>query len=131
MPALNFQPRFVPLIVQGKKSSTIRAFRKDGRDSKPGDKLYLYTGMRTKHCKAIGTVYCRETTEIEIDEHGIRQYSQAAGCFLKASPLLELLIAQRDGFSDFEEMRDWFKRQHGLPFRGLLIEFSPFCAGYN
>jgi hypothetical protein len=30
MPALNFQPRFAPLVESGEKRCTIRAFRRDG-----------------------------------------------------------------------------------------------------
>ena len=30
-------------------------------------------------------------------------------------------LAKADGFSSWEEMRDWFKSQHGLPFNGILI----------
>ena len=36
MPALNFQARFAPLVESGQKRQTIRAYRKDGRDPKPG-----------------------------------------------------------------------------------------------
>ncbi len=53
MPSLNFQARFAPLVESGEKRQTIRAYRKDGRDPKRGDKLYLFTGMRTKACRPL------------------------------------------------------------------------------
>ena len=29
--------------------------------------------------------------------------------------------AQDDGFKDWNEMRDWFKAEHGLPFEGVAL----------
>jgi hypothetical protein len=29
-----------------------------------------------------------------------------------------------DGFSCWEEMRQWFQHQHGLPFSGVLIRWT-------
>jgi uncharacterized protein YqfB (UPF0267 family) len=39
----NFQPRFVPFILSGEKTRTIRSVRKN--PDKPGDMLYLYRGL--------------------------------------------------------------------------------------
>ena len=52
----NFQPRFAPRIRAWDadpesplaKAHTIRAPRKGGREDKPGDTMYLYTGLRQK-----------------------------------------------------------------------------------
>jgi hypothetical protein len=30
-------------------------------------------------------------------------------------------FARNDGFNDWQAMRDWFEKQHGLPFEGILI----------
>jgi len=40
----NFQQRFVPLIMAGRKTHTIRAHREHA--DKPGNMLHLYTGLR-------------------------------------------------------------------------------------
>jgi hypothetical protein len=53
MPSLNFQTQFVRLIESGKKRQTIRPLRKN--PIKVGDKLYLFTGLRTKDCKTLVT----------------------------------------------------------------------------
>jgi len=42
----NFRERFAPFILSGKKTHTIRAVRI--HPDKPGNILYLYTGLRTK-----------------------------------------------------------------------------------
>jgi hypothetical protein len=33
-------------------------------------------------------------------------------------------FAVADGFSCWEEMRQWFEHQHGLPFTGILIRWK-------
>ena len=70
MPALNFKAEFAPLVESGEKRQTIRKLRKDGRDPKVGDALYLYTGMRTKKCRKLGIAPCESVQPIEIDEYG-------------------------------------------------------------
>jgi hypothetical protein len=34
-------------------------------------------------------------------------------------------FAHADGFACWEEMRQWFENQHGLPFTGILIQWNP------
>lgn len=57
MPAYNFQRQFVPMILDLSKPHTIRR-RRAKRPTVPGDKLSLYTGMRTKQCILIATAPC-------------------------------------------------------------------------
>lgn len=59
MPALSFQKQFGPKILDGSKTFTLRELRKDGRDPKTGQTLFLFTGQRTKQCKKIGEKLCR------------------------------------------------------------------------
>ena len=132
MPLLNFQSRFAPLIASGEKNQTIRAYRKDGRDPKPGDPLYLWTGCRTKDARKIGETICSSVTHVVITRHGIG-FRGESGEFevlmidgpldQEGVPLCEF-EAMSDGFSCFEEMVDWFEKTHGLPFNGLLIKWA-------
>lgn len=119
MPALNFQARFAPLVESGEKTQTIRAFRKDGRDPKPGDTLYLFTGMRTKACRKLGEATCADALPIEI---------LTGRCIvLHGGPLAPGYadaLAILDGFGSAGEMMDWFEKTHGLPFEGLLIRWD-------
>ena len=48
-----FKNQFAPLVANGSKVHTIRDYRKDDRHAKPGDRLQLYTGLRTKQCKKL------------------------------------------------------------------------------
>jgi len=135
MPALNFQKRFAPLVESGEKRQTIRAYRKDGRDPKPGDTLYLYTGMRTKKCRKLGEAECKSARRIQLldIESGERpltvtldsregwQDRPVAAYVL--NPFQRSDVAERDGFADASEMFAWFEKTHGLPFEGLLIRW--------
>jgi len=55
MPSVNYKKRFVPDVESGIKKQTIRKKRKN--PIKPGDKLYFFTGLRTKHCRRLETKY--------------------------------------------------------------------------
>jgi len=73
MPALNFKSRFAPAVelglanplAPGAKRCTIRATRK--RPICPGDRLSLYTGMRTKACRKLGEAECRTVDRLTLD----------------------------------------------------------------
>ena len=47
----NFQARFVPFILNGAKTHTIRAIRTN--PDKPGNTLHLYTGLRQKGARLL------------------------------------------------------------------------------
>lgn len=102
------------------KRQTIRAFRKDNKNPSAGDVLYLYTGMRTKQCKKLGEVTCKNTTEVTIEKHGLQFPLLSAD----EAPNMTLdQFAKMDGFSNWQEMAEWFDKTHGLPFTGLLISW--------
>ena len=119
-PALNFQARFAPIVESGEKRQTIRAYRKDGRDPKVGDTLYLYTGQRTKRCRKLGEARCRSVQPIQIRVGNIALPGKRGGSTSRQCHA----IARADGFSDWSAMTRWFSRTHGLPFKGLLIRWG-------
>lgn len=124
MPLLNFQSRFAPLVESGEKRQTIRAYRKDGRDPKVGDRLHLWTGLRSKGARKLGEARCSRVRPIEIDRSAPMGHYRVrlAGKALSRDAIQRL--AQRDGFVfGFDFMR-FFETTHGLPFRGLLIEWK-------
>jgi len=116
MPALNFQERFATPVQNGQKRQTIRRIWK--RPIKAGDTLYLYTGMRTHKCRCLRKIeICKSTEEIEIRWNLVVFY-----------PIGYLQwdlnrFAKYDGFNNWIEMRNWFDKKYGLPFRGVLIEW--------
>ena len=121
MPAINFQKRFAPLILSGEKCRTIRALRKDGRPPcAAGDRLKLYTGMRTKGCTLVKTVEVIACEEITIRRDG----AYLADAVYGPGGERPDFFARLDGFKDWAEMRDWFEQAHGLPFEGWLIRWK-------
>lgn len=63
--------------------------------------------------------------DVEIEQHGgitLRggngTFTERHGYSWKPDPDT---FAHLDGFSSWQEMRDWFAAEHGLPFRGIVI----------
>jgi len=129
MPAIGFQKRFVPLVESGEKRQTIRAMRK--RPFVVGDRLYLYSGMRTKQCRKLGEASAIEVSTVRITRKGIG-FEAEDGSFEALlvedpPPHKESLCdyeAQQDGFADFNEMIEWFEENHRLPFVGQKIRWG-------
>jgi hypothetical protein len=115
----NFQPRFVPFIIDGRKTHTIRAQRSN--PSKPGDMLHLYTGLRTKKAKLLMRVLCVKVEEISIyeDHLGVRCVKVGSD-FLRSDE--KEFLAQRDGFKDFNDMMGFWDGR--LPFVGHIIHWK-------
>jgi uncharacterized protein YqfB (UPF0267 family) len=116
MPLYNFQPRFVPLILSGQKTHTIRAKRK--RQTLPGDTLYLYTGLRQKGAQRLLVTQCTRVQNIEIRD------TKAIGFLIVIdddwlSTDEKDSLALRDGFENqWDMLRFWDGR---LPFKGDII----------
>lgn len=127
----NFQARFVPFILSGKKKHTIRSRR--AHPDKPGNTLHLYSGLRTKKAQLLMRATCTRVEEIVITE--IAEISTPgfirvvlAGHELDLSECRQLAI--RDGFKSFTEMVAFWRQHRALPFRGHVIHWSkPFEFG--
>lgn len=131
MAGLGFKKQFVAPIRRRKnpKDQTIRGFRKV--PITPGERLYLFTGMRTNYCKKIGEAVCYSVTEIILDEKGFRTGGDDLGEGIKAwyhqNDFFKLNeFARRDGFKNWKELVDFWKQEHGddcFPFHGVLIRY--------
>ena len=117
MPLLGFKKQFAPMVEAGTKRQTIRAKRKDGRNPKRGDTLYLYVGLRTKSCRKLGEAVCKSVQEICVDVKGIN----LSGDWLNDVAMMRIVRA--DGFQLWVEFLAFFRKEHGLPFWGLLIKW--------
>jgi hypothetical protein len=116
MVAYNFNPRFAPLIESGKKLQTIRDKGKK-RHAQAGERLQLYTGMRTRNCRKLLQPLCLEVLPISIRLSGV----SVNGKDLDQAQTNELALA--DGFENFDEFIAFFSAR--LPLDGLLIKWSP------
>ncbi len=136
MPAYSFQGQFVPVIENETKPHTVRANRKDGKVPKPGDRLYLYYGMRTKQCRKIGEAVCSGVKGVTISDEGIEFHGLWGGPLVK--PDCDK-FAWKDGFrpegstaetpgAAFKLLLHFFKQTHELPFKGVVIYWKDFKA---
>jgi len=115
MVAISFERRFAGAIATGKKRQTVRRERK--RPIATGDRLQLYTGMRTKSCRKLADAVCTGTEAITIDEGELF----LGGRFLDAHDREG--FAWADGFKNFDAMVAWFSQKAGLPFEGRVIKW--------
>lgn len=108
MVAFNFSAKYAPQILSGEKYSTIRPTKR----CKAGDKLQLYTGMRTKRVKLLKVAECVLVEKIQIFKDRIE------GVEMEEQELLEIL-----GFPhyNFEEFIRYFEKEYGLPCTGYLV----------
>lgn len=122
MVAYSFHKRFEPAIRAGTKLQTIRADRK--RHALRGERIQLYVGMRSRHCRLIASPECvgvwpvrlqLEAGVITADERNVRQ------------PMHLDAFAVSDGFVDWADMVAFWKREHPsvLVFSGWVIRWAP------
>jgi hypothetical protein len=110
----NFQKRFVPMILDGSKTHTIRAPRT--HPDKVGNTLYLYTGLRQKGARLLLRAVCTKIEEIRI-------YSN---CQVSIDATLldfdeRQQLARCDGFKDFADMMVFWNGRR--PFVGSIIHW--------
>lgn len=118
MPLLGFTV-FKDKILDGTKTQTIRKPRKNS--IKAGDKLYLYWHPRQKACQKLGEAICTETFPILIfkdywigkqrlfiSEHDGKMFMPT-----ETERFKEIVV--RDGFSNPEEMLQFFESHYPLP----------------
>lgn len=115
MPAYNFKLAFAHDVEIGVKHQTIRLNRK--YPTKKGDKLSLYTGMRTKRCRLLKRAECTSVVPVEIHD----TYVTVDGERLHRDDIKALALA--DGFLSSAMFVSFFEKQYGLPFKGVLIKW--------
>jgi uncharacterized protein YqfB (UPF0267 family) len=121
MVAYSFKERFAEPITSGTKRQTIRAERK--RHARPGEVLQLYQGMRTRHCRLILRAQCLDVKPIRIDL--VEQTVTAGIECINTRKALDA-FARRDGFSDWDDMHDFWMIEHSgkETFSGVLITWT-------
>lgn len=124
MVAYSFQGQFVQRIQAKTKSQTIRAHGKR-RHVRPGERIQLYTGMRTKACRKIiePDPVCVAVLPILLDRNG-GGYNRI---LINGEPLSRKgfdEFAREDGFESAKAMADFWMETHGAEskiFEGVLI----------
>ena len=118
---LSFKPEFQQLVREGKKTQTIRL--KGKRPPRPGDKLYLFTGLRTKKCKRLGETRCSQVQDITIV--GLSEV-YVNGKLLTPGRIDSL--ARKDGFRTLYDFYGFFKSHYDLPFKGVVIKWEELAT---
>lgn len=128
-----FQPQFAPLVESGQKRQTVRPVPK--RLPRAGQEISLrqWTGKPYRSPqRELRRSMLDDIQPITIHDDGITFTNEGAiygTCkvtFRKMDSSDRLLndFAKADGFSGWQEMRDWFARTHGLPFTGVLLKWA-------
>ena len=128
MVAYNFQKQFAEPIRLGAKTHTIRKNSRR-RHARPGEKLQLYTGMRTRNCeKIIDDPTCQHSLAIAIDVGPIvidGIVIEFGGATVQLDDLS--LFATDDGFPDLLAFYQFWLDFHGEgTFNGRLISWGDF-----
>lgn len=111
-----FKPQFAPMVENGTKLQTVRPRPK--RMPKEGDTISLrcWTGapyrskqrvLREAVVVGVRSIDIREDC-MGLDGEGLHHYEEEE-------------FAMADGFSSPREMREWFRKTHGLPFVGIVL----------
>ncbi len=104
---LGFKKRFRAPIESGAKIHTMRDVRKN--PPKIGERLFMYTGLRTKYCELItNRETLRATQQIEIKVH---VFSKIVCAWIDGRCLDVFEVAefvQNDGFDDAEDFAEWW-----------------------
>lgn len=133
MVAYNFQRQFVPAIQAGKKRQTIRAHRKNNRHARVGERLQLYSGLRTKNCRKLfdKDPICNavDSVEIYIKEAGQIEQIVLNGTHLNSNEIEK--FAKADGFmaanglTARDAMGVFFQGYYGIGiFKGNVIRWE-------
>jgi len=117
MPALNFKTKFAPAILAGKKPFTLREPRKDGRDPKLGEPLYLFTAMRTKQCRKFAEKPCRFAVTISL---GWREVTIGGLKTLREWKELDT-FSQLDGFKNYAEFCLFHQVKFGMTDKPMKL----------
>lgn len=123
MPLIHFQERFASAVASGAKRQTIRKERK--RPIEPGDRLILGTWEGKPYRSKVRRLREAECSQVEPVRIGYGRYCDEAiivsGRHLTSDECDE--FAEADGFTCLSVMLAWFGKTHGLPFRGVLIQW--------
>jgi hypothetical protein len=120
MTLINFaRSEFVKSVQDGSKNFTIRKLRKHPFNK--GEKLQLYTGLRTKHAIKLKDAVCKNVWDLRIEEHKGTFLFKLNGRTLSHAKVER--VAHKVGFASVDAWINYFKEKYKLPFEGQLIEW--------
>lgn len=123
---------FIDKILSGAKRQTIRRAGPKWANVKVGDKLTLYTGLRTKQCRKLGEAVVESITPITIDtECDNVAVETPLGDFNLDLPALNDLVA-RDGFDSNDDFFKFFCLNYYVGrLKMVVIRWADFKEAKN
>ena len=118
---------FIDKILSGEKRQTIRRAGKKWANVKVGDKLTLYTGLRTKQCRKLGEAEIEEILDVRIVTSILNVCYVFVNDTLIRRKELEKL-ARKDGFDSGIAFCKWFFDKYGDDFHGKVIRWKNFIT---
>ena len=125
---------FIDKILSGEKRQTIRKAGPKWAKVKVGDKLTLYTGLRTKGCRKLGEAEVESIEDIEIEMFDLVDGTRMYCIELNRHGLPDAKIiplAKADGFKDLGSFLDFFQDHYGENFNGKIIKWKNFRKAEN
>lgn len=133
MVAYSFQRRFVPAILDGSKTHTLRGPRR--RYAREGEAMQLYAGMRTRQCRLIARATCNRFFGVVLKFSAYQCFAlfdvveQEPGVWKRRGRLRRMgdpdAFARSDGFEDIDDMGRWWRDNHGVTsWEGFLIGWA-------
>lgn len=127
MVAYSFHKMFAEPIIQKRKTHTIRAHRTGrSRHARRGDKLQIFTGLRTPQTRLLGNAECVDADPIMLVLRLDGEVSFPSGVYdVFNGPGLNV-FARSDGFQDWEGLLAFWRKNHPkvTSFDGIMIEWG-------
>lgn len=117
---------FIDKILSGEKRQTIRRASPKWENVKAGDKLTLYTGLRTKECRKLGEAVVKSIGRIVLHEgDSIGEITQEGEFPLTYSEME--ILAECDGFKSVYDFWDFFNAHYDTrPIEMRIIRWTDF-----
>ncbi|WP_150526259.1 hypothetical protein [Roseibium sediminis] len=122
MVAFNFMAEFAEPVERGKKRQSIRQTQR----CRVGDKIQLYTGQRTKHCRKLSVIdpVCTEVTPIILGNPELTIPIRLGELELSSEQQITA-FAKADGFTSYRDMYVFFRlRYRATSFVGFLHKWD-------
>ena len=117
---------FIDKILSGEKRQTIRRASPKWKNVKVGDKLTLYTGLRTKQCRKLGEAVVESIGKVKLYKAGLIGTITRDGEYWLTEDEVEQL-ARRDGFDDVYDFWNFFDAHYDTrPIEMKVIRWKDF-----
>ena len=117
---------FIDKILSGEKRQTIRRASPKWKNVKVGDKLTLYTGLRTKQCRKLGEAVVESVGKVAFYKAGLIGAITRDGEFWLTEDEVDELV-MRDGFDDAHDFWQFFDAHYPeRPIEMRVIRWTDF-----